>query len=174
MLPDLKSIKKRREKLGIRQYDLAKRAGISQSMLAKIESERNNVKPGYDVAGRIFEELEKEERADEKTAKDVMHKGVKSLDVKDTFGRAAKLAKEHGISQFPVLDGSKIVGSIRTIDIMDMPKEMEIGWKFGIQLPAVDEAVPISSIKELVKHSQAVVVMRKGEIVGIITAEDLI
>ena len=51
LLPPVQEIKKRRVALGISQKKLASSIGASQSLIAKIES--NRVNPSYDVVKKI-------------------------------------------------------------------------------------------------------------------------
>jgi len=50
--PPLSYIKKMRKKFGLTQAKLAKMAGVSQSLIAKIESEK--IDPSYKIAKKIF------------------------------------------------------------------------------------------------------------------------
>ena len=63
MLPKIEDIKRRRKILELTQTELAKMAGISQSLLVKIEAGR--VSPTYDKAERIFLALESIETKNE-------------------------------------------------------------------------------------------------------------
>src|SRR6266478_2623122 len=58
MLPQLDEIPKKRKALGLTQSKLAQLAGVSQSIIAKIES--GTVDPSYSIAKRLVEALEKE------------------------------------------------------------------------------------------------------------------
>src|SRR5437016_14588462 len=58
MLPSLDEIPKKRKALGLTQSKLAQLAGVSQSIIAKIES--GTVDPSYSIAKRLVEALEKE------------------------------------------------------------------------------------------------------------------
>jgi predicted transcriptional regulator len=171
--PELRSIALRRRRLGLTQSALAKSVGISQSMLNKVE--REIAVPNYDIATAIFGELDRLEHRDEKNAGDVMHKGALLLRMDDTLERAARLAKEKSISQFPVVDRKgAIVGGIRTADLMDFPKGAKICWRVGAPFPTVGKNTPLSAVNGLLRHEQAVVVVEKGKAIGMITAEDLL
>lgn len=172
MFPNLDAIGIRRRRLGATQSAFAKSVGISQSMLTKIE--RGKVMPSYGMAIKIFEKLQELEKGETKTAAEVMRKKVFELKNSDTVGTAATLAKRHSLSQFPVVSAGRIVGSISTTDLVGLDRGTKIGWKMQPPFPTVNEETPIGIVKELIKHEKAVVVARRGEIVGIITAEDLL
>ncbi|MCL4403715.1 MAG: CBS domain-containing protein [Candidatus Marsarchaeota archaeon] len=170
--PRLDSIGRRRKLLGVTQQRLAKMCGISQSLLAKIES--GNVNPSYTVAVSLFEMLDALEQNGAAVAKDIMKKEIVVLNPKQRIGDVAKISKLHVISQFPVAFGGRLVGSITTKDMLDAPKDATVGAFLSDQLPTVSESTPIEAVKQLLKSSQAVIVLNKDRIVGIITAEDLL
>jgi len=172
MFPVLSSIGIRRKRLDLTQNAFAKRVGISQSMLTKIE--RGKTIPSYKIAVEIFGKLDEIEHHGEKAAKEFMNSKVIGLEGTDTIEKAARLAKQHGISQFPVLSGGRIVGSTRTSDLIVLPKGAKVGWKMEPPFPTVHEDTPIIVVRSLLAHAPAVVVVRKGAIVGMITAEDLL
>ena len=60
MLPQLEEIEKRRKILGLSQKELAKMVGVSQSMIAKIETGRIN--PSYTKTKDIFDLFESLEK----------------------------------------------------------------------------------------------------------------
>lgn len=172
MFPEITSIGIRRKKLGLSQNGFAKMAGISQSMLTKIE--HGTTMPSYKKAIELFNTLDELEHREEKTAKDLMKKGVITLQADDTIDKASKLAKKNGVSQFIVLDHGKIVGGVKTTNLIDVPKSAKIRPQLEPPFPTINENAPASIIKELLKHEQAVIVIRNGDIVGIITAEDFL
>jgi len=63
----LEDIKKWRKSLEITQKELSKAAGISQSMISKME--KKNANPSYNLVLKIVEFLEKYESPKEKTKK---------------------------------------------------------------------------------------------------------
>ncbi len=170
--PDLKVIKQKRRALNLPQKALAKRAGISQSMLAKIET--GEAVPSYKIAGNIFESLEMLENSNSKKAKDVMNSNVISLGKEDSIGKAISLAKKHSVSQFPIVQDGFLVGSISTRELMGVRKDAKIGAITGVSLPTVNENTPAETVRMLLKSSQAVWVVVNGKPVGVITAEDLL
>ncbi|MEM3020177.1 MAG: CBS domain-containing protein [Candidatus Micrarchaeaceae archaeon] len=171
-LPELESIKQRRRALGLSQYSLANKAGISQSMLAKIENKR--AEPSFRIAKEILETLEELENASSKKAVDVMNRNVISLQETDTVEKAIGLAKKYAVSQFPVVRDGLLVKSISVRELLDIGREARIGMIDGISLPTVNENTPVEAVKSLLKSSQAVLVVESGRIRGIITAEDLL
>lgn len=172
VFPELSSIGIRRKKVGMTQSAFAKAVGVSQSMLTKIE--RGKTVPSYKIAVEIFSKLEEIEHQEEKVAKEFMNKKVISLESADSVEEAAKLAKQHGISQFPVMSKGKIVGSTSTLDLIVLPKDAKVGWSLKPPFPTVHEETPLSVVRNLLSSGSAVVVVRKDQIIGMITAEDLL
>jgi predicted transcriptional regulator len=165
-------IQRRRKVLGLTQSQLAKQVGISQSLLTKIE--RGLVVPNYKTATEIFDFLESSENTGQKLAKDSMNAHVITLKASDTVQKAVSLVKKHAISQFPVVGGHKLVGSVASVDFIGRPRDSRIGEMLEEPFPTVNETTPLSIVKSILKSSRAVLVMNKGEIRGIITAEDLL
>ncbi|MGC8669986.1 MAG: CBS domain-containing protein [Candidatus Micrarchaeia archaeon] len=170
--PSLNTISKRRKNLGITQKKLAAAAGISQSLLTKIE--RGLVIPRYNTAISIFNALEYNEYPNEKKAYEVMSEKVITLKASNTVEKAAEVSKRTGISQFPVTDKNEIVGSISTSDMIWAQPNEKIGSIMGDPFPIVSKNFPLSLVKSTLKSSKAVLVAYKGRIAGIITAEDLL
>lgn len=182
-LPPINEIKKRRLALGISQKELAASVGASQSLIAKIES--NRVHPSYDVVKKIFEFLDRAEQPRTGLAKDIEKKDLVWIKRNDRVREAAEKMKQYGFSQLPVRDDKDeiCVGSISERQIVHAslntgdPKdvyERTVNEVMGEQFPVVDENIPVSAVAFLLQHSQAILTARKGRIVGIITPSDLL
>jgi predicted transcriptional regulator len=181
MLPPLEEIKRRRKALGIGQKELAKLAGTSQSLIAKIESGRIN--PSYQKAKAIFESLEALERREQVKAKEILTRKVISIQAGDPVSKAAKIMRELGFSQLPVFDGYKLVGSISERTILDeilRGKEMSELSKQNVEsimedaFPCVGEDTQLTVISGLLSYVPAVLILKRGEVAGIITKADLL
>jgi predicted transcriptional regulator len=181
MLPKLEEISKRRRVLGLTQMQLARLAGVSQSMIAKIEAGRSE--PSYLKTKAIFDTLEKMQREKEPRARDLLQSKVVGIDEDDTVARAATIMKETGFSQLPVFSGRHIVGSIAEKAIMDRivtgitPRElssMPVSKVMTEAFPQIDDKAPLSMISTLLQYHPAVLVMKRGQVAGIITKADLL
>ena len=181
MLPQLKEIAQRRRLLGLKQAELAKLAGVSQSLIAKLES--GNIDSSYSKVKAIFEALERLEVKTKIQAGKVLHNEVVGIQKNEPVSKVVQLMKRHGYSQLPVFDGKYPVGSIseKTIlrqilagkdltQISKLPTEEVMGEAF----PQVDEDAPLSLISSLLQVYSAVLVTKKGTVVGIITKADLL
>lgn len=183
MLPEIRSIKDRRKRLGLTQKDLARQAGVSQSFIAKMESERIN--PSYNHVRHILdfmESLESRKREDLR-AKKLYHKNVFYLKPQDMIPQAVRLMKKHGISQLPVLHGRMPVGSVTEKTILDLMSRgydsrklsrMAVKEIMEEPFPVINQETPIRAISSLLQYNPAVLLSKDGEIAGIITKADII
>ena len=71
MTYELEEVKKIRKKLGMTQTDLANRAQVSQSLIAKIES--GKIDPTYTKTQKIFTALSELEKKEEAKAEQLMN-----------------------------------------------------------------------------------------------------
>lgn len=181
MLPEIEKIKIIRKNLDLTQKELAAAIGVSQSIIAKIESK--NVNPSYEIIKKIFDFFENMEKKNQKKASDIMNKKIIFVRKNDKISKAIELMKTHGYSQLPVFDGDHSIGSISEAKIVEqisseesldnvMKKRIEDAMEESF--PIINEDTPISSISTLLQHSSAVIVNKKGKISGIITKSDLL
>ncbi len=172
-------IKEKRKTLGITQHSLAKLAGVSQSLIAKIEAGR--IDPAYSKVKSITEVLEREQFSKEKKAKDIMHTGIETVSASETLHSAAAKMRKHSISQMPVVDGKRVVGSLSEQALLahfsSDPRKIagtKVSEAMEEAFPTALSATPISAVAALLKHYPAVLVMERGSIAGIITKADLL
>ena len=181
MFPPLEEIAQKRRLLGLKQAELAKMAGVSQSLIAKLES--GKIDSSYTKVKTIFETLEKLEVQTKIQAGKVLHNQIVGVQKNEPVSKVVQLMKSHEFSQLPVFDGKQAVGSISEKTIL---KQILAGKDLGqiAKLPAeevmeeafpqVDEDAPLSLISSLLQVYSAVLVSRKGTAVGIITKADLL
>jgi predicted transcriptional regulator len=181
MFPTLQDIAKRRRQLGLKQGELAKAAGVSQSLIAKLEA--GTIDSSYTKVKTIFDVLDRLEFKTKINTEKVVHNEVIYVQKSEPLLNVVKLMKDHGYSQIPIFDGKQSVGSIseRTIlrqilagkdleEISALPTEKIMEEAF----PQISEDAPISLITSLLQSYSAVLVSRKGVVVGIITKADLL
>ncbi len=181
MFPTLEDIAKRRRQLGLKQSELAKQAGVSQSLIAKLEA--GTIDSSYTKVKTIFDVLEKLEFKTKAQTEKILHNEVISIQRKEPISKVVKIMKEHGYSQIPVFEGKQSVGSIsekailRQIlagkdleDISKLPTEEIMEEAF----PQINEDAPLSLITSLLQSYSAVLVSKKGVVIGIITKADLL
>ncbi|WP_457753881.1 CBS domain-containing protein [Thermococcus sp.] len=174
---DPREIRRIRKELGITQEELARRAGVTQAYIAKLES--GKVDPRLSTFNRILEALLQCKKAQLK-AKDVMSSPIIAVKPYDGVEKIIKLMNEHNISQVPVIAGNKVVGSVtektlvrKSLEYEDIyeRKAMEVMEE---PFPIVNEEEDIEVVKYLLEEHPAVIVQNKeGKPVGIITRSDL-
>ena len=181
MLPMLKEVAKKRRVLDLTQKQLARLAGVSQSLIAKLES--GKIDPSYTKVKAMFDALERLEMKMEVRAEDVLHEKVVGIQKSDVVSKAVRLMTEHGYSQLPVFDGEHPVGSIseKTMlsqvlagkdltQVSTLPVEDVMDEAF----PQVGEEAPLPLISGLLQVYSAVLISKKGQVVGIVTKADLL
>ncbi len=175
----LEEIKKLRKKYHLNQKELANRAGVSQSLIAKIEA--GKLDPSFTKAQQIFAALDQLRNSNETKAREVMNSKVVFVQANDKIKEIIKAIKKRGISQVPVLSKEKVVGILTEGSILNAIAEHP-GRIATLQAAEVmEEAPPIVSPKtgltvllELLRDHPVVLVAEKGEVKGIISKTDLL
>lgn len=180
ILPELTEIERIRKKMGITQTELSKKAGVSQSLIARIEAK--TVDPRYSKVKKIFRALH-EIKKEDVTAKDLMTRGVVGVRADDTIEDAVAIMSRFKVSQMPIFSRRRIIGSISEKVVIDNISKgvnmKEFSTKKVSELmdgpfPTVNPNTPITTLSKLLEHDKAVIVVEKGEVKGIITNADLL
>ncbi len=182
-LPDLANIAKFRKKLNWTQKKLAGITGISQSMIAKIESGKK--KPSFETAQSIFkilsQSINKQIKNSENSAKKFATFPIVTLKPKDIVRNAIK--KMGGqYDQIPVVEDGACVGSVTSKLLLQssLNENRELYLNRPIReimedaLPTIDENSHLSSVYHILQIFPAVLTVGRGKISGIITRSDLI
>ena len=175
MVIDIKEIKEIRKKIGLTQGQLAKRADVSQSLIAKIESGR--LDPTYSNAIRIFNALKDFGEKQEVKAEQIMSDKMISILPNDSIKDAITKMKKQGFSQLPVIQEHKAIGLISESDILNSLIENKGKAVEDIMEgapPVVSGETSVSVISTLLKYFQMVLVSKKGKLIGVITKTDLL
>ncbi len=176
---DLKEIKYIRKKHGLNQSELAELAGVSQSMIAKIES--GNLDPSYTKAQQIFAALRELENKKELKAEQVMKKHLISVKENEKITEVIKIMKQKSISQIPVMDKEKVLGIVTESGILKKIAEDPLKVIRLTVAEVMEDAPPIVTMQtsqqtlfHLLQERNVVLVADKGEIKGIISKSDLL
>jgi predicted transcriptional regulator len=181
MFPTIEDIAKRRKQLGLKQSELAKAAGISQSLIAKLEA--GTIDSSYTKVKTIFDVLERLEFKTKIQAEKIIHNDVLSIQKDQPISEVVKIMKDHGYSQIPVFNGKQSVGSISEKAILRQilsGKNFEQISKLPTEdimeeaFPQINEDAPLALITSLLQTYSAVLVSKKGDVIGIITKADLL
>lgn len=167
-------------KLGLTQSELAQLADVSQSLVSQIES--GEVDPRLSTLSRIAEALNEHEAAKEICARDLYQKELIYVSGQDSISHAANLMWSKKISQLPVFEDGRNVGSISeksiTAEIARGSAEKIASRKveeiMQDPFPMVGTNARMDVIVSLLNDNLAVLVMDKGKVVGIITKADVL
>lgn len=169
---DLTEIKRLRQKVGMSQTALAKKAGVSQAHIAKIEC--GKVDPRFSTVDKILRCL-KEEVKD--TCAKYMTATIYGVQAGDSVALAARLMREKGVSQLVVFKKEAIVGLITEEDLLRFQGDTQNTTADQVMSdppPTVSKNASSDTVRELLLEFPAVVVMDREKAVGILTKSDLI
>ncbi|HTT35840.1 MAG TPA: CBS domain-containing protein [Thermoplasmata archaeon] len=172
-------LRRRRLALGIPLGDLARAIGRSDATVSRIE--RGQIRPSYDLVQRIVAYLEAHERQTLPTlvAADVMNGTVVTVEAGADLGRAAQLLEDGGFSQLPVVESGRVTGSVNEAAVLRALARTD-GRRRRVReieeaaYPQIDAAFPADLLAGLLGRYPAVLVVRRGALIGIITRADLI
>lgn len=179
-LPTQREIRQLRKMAGLTQKELAKRAGVSQSLVARIET--GTVDPRLSTLKRIVDAIATTQEG--RTARDIMHSPVVTINVMEPVYKAIRLMRKHGISQIPVVRKDTIVGSIQESTLIEKigyrreqrnivyePVQNVMEDRFTVVSPSTNVADVLAILS---RGQPAVLVMDHEKLVGIITKIDVI
>lgn len=174
-------IRSLRSKRNLTQAELAEKAGVTQAYIAKIES--GDADPKISTLERISKALKSEKGSKEKTAEDVMETPIISISSDEKIQKAIKLMESNDISQMPVMSRGKQIGSLSEENILHKISVGENLFKLTEEkvrkimddpFPTVGTEEELDTIFHLLRYNQAILVLKKGEPVGIITKADIL
>lgn len=176
MVFDITYLRKIRKQLDLTQYQFAQKIGVSQSMIAKIES--GKLDPTYSYVKKIEDAVNSLTQNKEKEAKEIMIKNIIKTKPEDKASEIIKLMNKHNISQLPVLQNGKAVGLVTESSILKKNlediKSMKTKDLMAEAPPIISEDTKISVITSLLKYYPIVLVSKKGKLEGLITKSDLL
>ena len=175
MTYELEEVKKIRKKLGMTQTDLASRAGVSQSLIAKIES--GKIDPTYTKTQKIFAALSELEKKEEIKAEQLMNTRIIDVSPNESIKDTIAKMKKSQISQVPVIDNHKLMGIVSESTILDAmlnSKATKVKEIMQEAPPIVSKNTSIQVVSNLLRYYTMVVVSEEGTIIGLITKADLL
>lgn len=183
VIPNGSLIRRLRKAVGLTQKELARRAGLSQSLISRIE--RGNIDPRLSTVRKIMKVIEGLSVSSKITAGEIMHKPVITVETNQPVRVAVELMEKYDISQLPVVDEEgRPVGAIQESTLINFLVREKNFRRFSekqirnIMEKPFPQVTPSTSIQELLyifsQGIPAVLVVEDGRIAGIITKIDLI
>ena len=176
-----RQLKKIRTQLGYTQGALAEAAGVSQSIIAKIEA--GAVDPTFNTLSAISKALRATTSKQSKRAADVMSMPVVGVQEGVKIRECADLMKKKGFSQLPVFSGERMIGTITDSHIVTLLSEAQdprkllddkVGNHVLPMFAVVGRDTPVEALFSLFRYLPAVLVGRGDKVEGIITKIDLL
>lgn len=178
-MESLNELRRRRIALGIPLGELARAIGRSDATLSRIE--RGQIRPSYDLVQKILSYLEGREglATPHLRAQDVMNRSVVTVDGATELARAAQLLEHGGYSQLPVVESGRVTGALSEAAVLRAlarsdGRRARVRDVQEVAYPQVDEEFPADLLAGLLGRYNAVLVLRRGELQGIVTRADLI
>jgi len=173
---DIKDIKRIRLQAELTQSELAERSGVSQSLIAKIES--GVIDTSYSNIKKIFGTLDSLKSRHEPLAKDLMKKSVITINSSTTVKQAIDKMRKNAISQIPVMDEGIVVGLISESDLLEVISEGKnvpnVSSIMKDAPPLVSETASAKVVINLLKFYSIILVGDKGKFKGVIAKADIL
>lgn len=168
-----------RRRLGLTQSELARRSGVSQSLIAKIEA--GLLDPSFTKCKAISDALEGLDARPHATAEGVMVRDVVVVFADQPIEQAVDHIARRGISQLPVLDDGTLVGTVTEARLLAFIAQngtealrRAVRDVMGEALPQVPPETPVEGLVSLLEVFPAVLVAANGRVQGIVTKSDLL
>lgn len=178
MLAEINEIKILRKRHSLTQSQLAKLAGVSQSLIAKLEA--GMIDPSYGNFRKLHDVLTGLGEKEELKAGDVASKSIISVSKNSSLSEAVRKMKHYSISQLPVMERGSVVGLIAETNVIESMhegkdvKKLRIADIMGEAPPLVPLKTPLKIVTELLRVSPLVVVADKGKVKGVVTKADVL
>ncbi|HEV8360988.1 MAG TPA: CBS domain-containing protein [Candidatus Thermoplasmatota archaeon] len=179
-IPAPEDLKRWRLALGLTQAEVARRAGVSQPLIARIE--RGSVDPRLSTLRAVVRAMQSAER-DAVRLKDLMTAPVVTVRATDPVGKAVETMRHHSFSQVPVVHKGLPVGSVSERSIVRWLHEardpqalssMEVRTIMGPSFPMVDPDTPVDTVYGMLEEHPAVLVLERGRLIGLVARSNLL
>ncbi|MHB8587089.1 MAG: CBS domain-containing protein [Thermoplasmatota archaeon] len=179
-VPSSAELRSLRTGLGLTQAELARKAGVSQPLIARIE--KGTVDPRLSTLRAVVDALNSTERGRVRL-REIMTAPVATVRATDTVSDAAQLMRERGYSQLPVVHKGVPVGSLSERSVVHALASAQdaqtiarapLRTIMGPPFPTVEPEESVDHAYHLLEEFPAVVVMERGRIVGLVAKSNLL
>jgi predicted transcriptional regulator len=181
LIPTGEELRKLRTRRGLTQSELAHLAGVSQSLVARLEA--GSVDPRVSTLEKILRVLTSVPSV--RFASDIMTSPVVTVDFEDKVRVAVELMRRRDISQLPVMLRGHAVGAIEEEKILkklissianpERVYETRVGDLVSSVYPSVTPSASLTEVADLLSRGHSgVLVIEGSELRGIITKIDVI
>ncbi len=180
-------IRSSRKSMGLSQKRLAKMCGLSQSTIARMETDIIRLNPSYIAVFCVVVALNKMELTSSKAlvsrrAQEIMHRRIISVKPTALIIDAIDVFKDYDFPQLPVIDEAHhVIGTVYQKDLLDVAmrnpeavRRRSVSSIMKASLPQVDKNSSINELRPILEGSGAAMVMHEGRAVGIITIYDIL
>lgn len=181
MMPELSEIKSMRKSLNISQKELGEILSIPQSTISRIEN--GSIDPPYSKIKKIYSYLQQELAKSKESAikaETIMTKKIFSISSTSSVKHAVEIMNQHKISQVPIIDNEKNIGSLTAKKIQKLLTEnshilnMKVMDVKELPFPEVEKDWNTKEISNLLLNYPAVLVKELNKYIGIITDADFL
>lgn len=178
-VPSAAELRALRLKLGLTQSEVAKAAGVSQPLIARMENE--TVDARLSTFRSVVDALNRADRA-VVTLKEIMHAPVEVIRATDAMADAIRLMREKNYSQLPVVAKGIPVGSLSekaVVHALGGARDAEALAKspvrdsMGPPFPTAAPETTVDQAARLLEDQSALLVMERGKLLGIVSKADL-
>ena len=180
MLPTPQEFRYLRKKAGLTQKELAGRAGLSQSLIARLE--KGDIDTRLSTAQRILDVIKRsEKRPRSLDIRDYMASPVIYCKAGDPIKRVVAMMEENSISQMPVMEEGKAVGSVTDTQLVQVlakkgarSARRRISDVMAKPFPSLGADAPMDKAIQLLTGNPAILVMNGPHVAGILTKADVL
>jgi len=180
-------IRSSRKSMGLSQKRLAKMCGMSQSSIARMETDIDRLNPSYISVFCVVVALNKLELTSSKAlvgrrVQEIMHRRIISVKPSASILDAIEIFKDYDFPQLPVIDEvHHVIGTVYQKDLLDIAmrnpeavRRRSVSSIMKASLPQVDKNSSIQELRPILESIGAAMVMHEGKAVGIITIYDIL
>lgn len=168
----VEDIKRKRKKLDLTQKELAKRTGVSQSLIAKLEQKKNI--PNYRTIKKIYDFLEKKIDSSQQSAREIANPRIFSISPEKTRREAAELMSEKNLNAIPVKDKKNFLGVVKSSSLTLVSEETPVKEIMDYSFSIISDEIGKEVVEKLLKFNEIILVQKEGEVTGFITEKDIL